>query len=109
LENITINKALVKEVANALQELKEIMVFVGGATISLYIDDVAAEEIRPTSDIDMTIKLTHNYADWVKINERLTELGFHPNPDGHAICSYKYKYINVDIMASESGHMGEAN
>jgi len=85
------------------------MVFVGGATISLYIDDVAAEEIRPTSDIDMTIKLTHNYADWVKINERLTELGFHPNPDGHAICIYKYKYINVDIMASESGHMGEAN
>jgi len=42
LENITINIALVKEVANALRELKEIMVFVGGATISLYTDDEAA-------------------------------------------------------------------
>ncbi len=63
MENITINKALVKEVAIALKELKEVMVFVGGATISLYTDDLAAHEIRPTSDIDMTIKLTHNYAE----------------------------------------------
>jgi len=109
LENITINKALVKEVANALRELKEIMVFVGGATISLYTDDEAAQEIRPTSDIDMTIKLAHNYAEWVKINQRLSELGFHPDPEGHAICSYKYNDISVDIMPSESGHMGEAN
>ena len=109
MENITINKALVKEVANALQELKEVMVFVGGATISLYTDDFAAQEIRPTSDIDMTIKLTHNYAEWAKFNERLSELGFNPNPEGHSICSYKYKNINVDIMPSESGHMGAAN
>lgn len=109
MENITINKALVKEVANALKELKDIMVFVGGATISLYTDDLAAQEIRPTSDIDMTIKLTHNYAEWTKINERLSELKFYPNPEGHAMCSYKYRNINVDIMPSEDGHMGEAN
>lgn len=109
MENITINKAIVREVANALQELKDVMVFVGGATISLYTDDLAAQEIRPTSDIDMTIKLTYNYADWAKFNERLSELGFFPNPAGHAMCSYKYKNINVDIMPSESGHMGIAN
>lgn len=109
MENITINKALVREVAIALKELKEIMVFVGGATISLYTDDIAAQEIRPTSDIDITIKLAHNYAEWAKINERLSELGFHPDPEGQAICSYKYKNISVDIMPSESGHLGEAN
>lgn len=109
LENITINIALVKDVANALKELKEIMVFVGGATISLYTDDPAAQEIRPTSDIDMTVKLVPNYASWVKMNERLLELGFSPNPEGHSICSYKYNNINVDIMPSEDGHMGQAN
>jgi len=42
LENITINTALVKEIAIALKELKDIMVFVGGAIISLYTDDPAA-------------------------------------------------------------------
>ena len=106
MENITINKALVKEVANALQELKEIMVFVGGATISLYTDDLAAHEIRPTSDIDMTIKLAHSYAEWAKINKRLSELGFNPDPKGHTICSYKYKNISVDIMPSEKWSHG---
>lgn len=109
MENITINKALVKEVATALKELKDIMVFVGGATISLYTDDLAAQEIRPTTDIDMTLNLTHNYSEWLKINERLLELGFYPNPDGHAICSYKYNNINVDIIPSESSLMGRAN
>jgi len=98
LENITINKALVKQIATALKELKDIMVFVGGATISLYTDDKAAQEIRPTSDIDMTIKLAYSYAEWTKINERLSELGFHPDPEGHAICSYKYKNISIDII-----------
>lgn len=109
MENITINEALVKEVAIALKELNEIMVFVGGATISLYTDDPAALEIRPTSDIDMTIKLSHNYADWVKLNVRLGELGFQPNTKGHALCNFIYNNINIDIMPSEDGIIGKAN
>lgn len=36
------------------------MVFIGGAVISLYTDDPAAEEIRPTSDIDMISKTEYN-------------------------------------------------
>lgn len=35
------------------------MVFIGGAVVSLYTDDSAADEIRPTSDIDMTINLAN--------------------------------------------------
>lgn len=41
-------------VALGLKELREKVVFVGGAVINLYNDDLAAEEIRPTEDIDMT-------------------------------------------------------
>lgn len=109
MENIIINRALVKEVALALKELKEVMVFVGGATISLYTDDIAAHEIRPTSDIDMTLKLAYSYAEWSDLNDRLKVLGFHPDPRGHSINSYKFKNISVDIMPSVSGHLGEAN
>jgi hypothetical protein len=32
------------------------MVFVGGAVISLYTDDPATDEVRPTSDIDLTLQ-----------------------------------------------------
>lgn len=109
MENKIINLALVAEVAKALKELKKDMVFVGGATISLYTNDPAAGEIRPTTDIDMTIRLAYSYSQWAAMQERLSELAFYPDPEGHAMCSYKFNEISVDIMPSEDGHMGAAN
>lgn len=50
-----------------------------------------------------------NYSDWNKLQERLSKLSFFPDPDGHAICSYLYKGISVDIMPSENGPIGPAN
>ena len=50
-------------VAEALQEIKEEMVFVGGAVISLYTNDPAADEIRPTQDVDMTLNII-NLSHW---------------------------------------------
>lgn len=108
MENRTINIAVVAEVAQALKELKDQMVFIGGAVVSLYADDPAADEIRPTGDIDMTINLM-NFSNWSKMQERLAELRFYPDPKGHAICSYKYKDIPVDIMPAEDGPLGPSN
>lgn len=108
MENKTINIAVVAEVAMALKHLKEKMIFVGGAVVSLYTDDPSADEIRPTGDIDMTINLM-NYSDWAMMQEQLAELGFYPDPFGHAICSYKYKNIPVDIMPAHDGPLGPAN
>ena len=108
MENRTINIAAVAEVAQALKELKTKMVFVGGAVVSLYADDPAADEIRPTSDIDMTINLM-NFSNWTKMQERLAELGFYPDPFGHNICSYKYNDIPVDIMPAEDSVLGPSN
>ncbi|MGZ0016912.1 hypothetical protein [Yeosuana sp. AK3] len=50
-----------------------------------------------------------NYAAWAQMQERLASLGFSPDPNGHAICSYLYKGISVDIMPSKDGPMGPAN
>ncbi|MGK0379358.1 MAG: putative nucleotidyltransferase [Patiriisocius sp.] len=108
LENKIINISVVAEVAKALQELKEEIVFVGGAIISLYTDDPAADEIRPTQDVDMTLNII-NLGHWEKIQTQLRQLGFHSNPFGKAICSYLYKDIPVDIMAAEDGPMGPSN
>lgn len=95
-------------VAEALQEIKEEMVFVGGAVISLYTNDPAADEIRPTQDVDMTLNII-NLSHWEKVQRQLGQLGFHPDPFGHAICSYKYKDIPVDIMSIEDGPLGPTN
>jgi predicted nucleotidyltransferase len=108
MENKTINMGVVAEIAKALKHLKEKMIFVGGAVVSLYTDDLSADEIRPTGDIDMTINLM-NYSDWNKMQEELAQLGFYPDPFGHAICSYKYKNIPVDIMPAHDSPIGPAN
>jgi predicted nucleotidyltransferase len=108
MENRTINIAVVAEVAKALKNIKKEMVFVGGAVVSLYTDDPAADEIRPTQDVDMTLNIV-NLSHWEQVQAQLLELGFHPDPFGHAICSYKYNDIPVDIMAAEDGPLGPAN
>ena len=102
MENRIINIGVVAEIAAALKDLKQEMVFVGGAIISLYTDDPASDEIRPTQDIDMTLNII-NLAHFNQLQQKLKSLGFHPDPYGHAICSYKYKDIAVDIMAMEDG------
>jgi len=108
MHNKVINLALVAQVAQGLKELKEKTVFIGGAVISLYTDDPAADEIRPTTDIDMTINLA-NYTEWAQMQERLSELNFHPDPQGQSICSYKYKDISIDIMPADDSSIGVSN
>lgn len=95
-------------VALGLKELREKVVFVGGAVINLYNDDLASEEIRPTEDIDMTLKLG-NYFEWTQIEERLAVLEFFPDPFGHAICSYKFRGISIDIMPANNSAIGDSN
>jgi predicted nucleotidyltransferase len=106
--NKVINLALVAQIAKGLKELNQKMVFIGGAVISLYTDDPAADEIRPTTDIDMTINLA-NYSEWAQMQERLSELAFYPDPQGQSICSYKYKSIAVDIMLADDSSLGATN
>lgn len=108
MENKVINIATVAEVAKALLEIKETMVFVGGAVISLYTDDPAADEIRPTKDIDLTVHIA-NLSHWETVQEQLLIIGFQPDPFGHSICSYTYKDIAVDIMTTQDGPLGPAN
>jgi hypothetical protein len=108
MHNKVINLALVAQVAQGLQELNDKMVFIGGAVISLYTDDPAAEEIRPTAAIDMTINLA-NYNEWAQMQERLAALEFYPDPQGQSICSYQYHGIAIDIMPADDSSMGISN
>ena len=100
MKNRVINIAVVAEIAEALKELKDQVIFVGGSVVSLYADDPAADDIRPTADIDITIKLM-NQSNYLQMQKHLSDLGFKLDVTGHSVCSYKYKDIPVDIMSTE--------
>jgi predicted nucleotidyltransferase len=98
----------VKLVAIALKELKDQVVFVGGSILTLYINDTGAENVRETMDVDFTIKL-FTYNAFNEIQERLSRLGFNPDPFGYSINSYKYMNIPVDIMLAVDSPLGPCN
>ena len=52
------NIVMLQIVADGLEELKEEVVFVGGAVAELYADDPASSDIRPTLDVDCVIELS---------------------------------------------------
>ncbi len=108
MHNKTINIGVVAEVAEGLQHYREQVVFVGGAVISLYTDDPAADEIRPTKDIDFTVNIV-DVGEFHKTIEELGKLGFHPDPFGTSICSYTYKKYPVDIIPAEDSAFGSTN
>ena len=103
-----INLETIELVAEGLKELREKVVFVGGAVLGLYVDEPSADPVRVTKDIDLTIELA-NLGHWAALQERLAELGFSPNPSEQVICRYFYKGIQVDIMPASDSHFGPSN
>lgn len=75
------------KVAKALGELNREVVFVGGAMVSLYIDDSSAEDIRPTKDIDLTFEIT-TIRQLEDLRQSLSEKGFHEQVDSNIICRF---------------------
>jgi predicted nucleotidyltransferase len=101
------NIVRIKAVANALNDLKEKVVFVGGATISLY-PDRAVFEVRPTDDVDVIIEIL-NYVDRAKLEEKLRSIGFSHDIESGVICRYKIQGIIVDIMPTNDPSIGFTN
>ena len=100
LTNTLINRKATIKVAKALGELNQEVVFVGGAMVSLYIDDKAAEDIRPTKDIDITFQIT-SAGKLETLREKLTIKGFIQTSEENVICRFRYDDILVDVMSTQ--------
>jgi hypothetical protein len=50
VKNNTINLEVIRKIAVALGAMNEQVVYVGDATVSLYINDPVADEVRPTKE-----------------------------------------------------------
>lgn len=108
MDGNAINLEVIGKVAVGLQELRQSMVFVGGATLSLYADDPAADAVRPTSDIDLSVSLA-GYGAWSVLQERLQALRFYPDPASKVICRFTYEGITIDVMPDDPKILGFSN
>lgn len=100
---------MLQTIANDLAELKDELVFVGGAVTELYVNDPAAADIRPTTDIDCVIELSSRTA-YAKLEEDLRAKGFANDISIDApICRWVYKDIKVDVMPTDENILGFSN
>ncbi|WP_138475442.1 nucleotidyl transferase AbiEii/AbiGii toxin family protein [Dyadobacter bucti] len=97
----------IKVVHDALEELKDEVVFVGGATVALYVQR-AAEEVRPTNDIDILVELA-DYKSYSAVDEKLRGKKFVNDMESGVICRYKVKGIIVDVMPTGETVLGFSN
>jgi hypothetical protein len=77
--NTSINREVIRKIAQALGEMNEQVIFVGGATIGLYINDPAADDVRQTKDKDNSFAVG-SVVDLESIRDELNRKGFIQSP-----------------------------
>lgn len=103
------NLEMVKIIAEALADLKDQVVFVGGSIIELYADHVIPEEVRPTEDVDLVVRIATRKA-LVDFETSISRKGFrHDMSEGAPLCRWTYNSVKVDLMSTESEILGFGN
>lgn len=108
IKNTIINLKAIQKVATALGRMNEKVVFVGGAVVSLYADDPAAEDVRPTKDIDLTF-LIASLGRLEEIRQELIDCGFYQSHEDNVICRFRFEDLQVDVMATKPIGWAPAN
>ena len=101
------NISRIKAVYNALGPLKDKVVFVGGATVSLY-RERDWPEVRITEDVDIVIEIWQ-YGSYAALEEQLRSIGFVNDKASGIICRFIYDQTVVDIMPAEGKVLGFSN
>jgi hypothetical protein len=103
----SVNISRIKEVKSALEPLKDNIVFVGGATVSLYAERMA-EEVRPTKDVDILVEIWSRW-EFADLEERVRQLGFVNDMNAKFIGRYILGDIIVDLMPTSPEILGFTN
>ena len=103
------NLAMIETIANALGDLKEKVIFVGGSVAELYADCPEVSDIRPTKDVDCFLEI-HTYFQYTKFEDEIRKLGFKEDTtQGAPICRKIYRGIRVDFMPNDEKVLGFSN
>lgn len=104
------NLLLLERTCEHLGDLLDEVVFVGGATVELWITDPAAPEFRLTDDVDDVVEVSTR-RDYYRLEERLRDLGFENDQKSGVICRFKHpeSELLLDVMPTEASILGFKN
>jgi predicted nucleotidyltransferase len=103
------NRAILLLIANALGDLRDKVVFVGGCATGLLVTVQRAQVIRPTDDVDIVAQVA-NTAGYHALEAQLRGKGFVQDMSAKApICRWRYQGVAVDVMPTDKNILGFAN
>jgi predicted nucleotidyltransferase len=103
------NRAILLLIANALGDLRDKVVFVGGCATGLLVTVQRAQVIRPTDDVDIVAQVA-NTAGYHALEAQLRSKGFVQDMSAKApICRWSYQGVAVDVMPTDESILGFAN
>jgi predicted nucleotidyltransferase len=100
---------LLELAASALDDLLPEVVFVGGATVVLWITNPAAPPVRPTKDVDVVVEVTTRTA-FHDFEARLRQRGFAEDIYSGLICRWRHKQSDLilDAIPADASILGFA-
>lgn len=99
---------MLEKAGSLLSALSERIVFTGGATISLYLDEVSAADARPTKDVDCVVEITST-AEYHRLSDKLRRIGLEEDIESGVICRWLYQDLIIDIMPTNPSVLGFSN
>ncbi|WP_374341903.1 hypothetical protein [Methyloversatilis sp.] len=103
------NLPALRRIAEALGELREQVVFVGGAVAGLLVTDPLADAVRATRDVDAVVNACR--ATFHRIEEQVAAQGFARDMNSDVICRWVHKDSGLvfDLMPVQPEVLGFSN
>ena len=103
------NVAKVELIAQALADLREQVVFVGGCAVGLLLTDPAAAPPRVTYHVDLIAEVAA-LSGYYQLEREFSQRGFERDMSADApICRWRYQRLEVDLMPTDPAVLGFAN
>jgi len=109
VSNYDTNIANLARVAVALGDILESVVFVGGCTTVLLVDEAAHFGVRQTDDVDVVVNVT-SYIEYQSLSRRLREKRFREDIEG-PLCRWLLpsSSLKLDVMPVDKRVLGFSN
>lgn len=103
------NLPYLRHIAEALGDLREQVVFIGGAVAGLLVTDPLADSVRATRDVDAVVNA--NRAMFHRIEQAVAQRGFARDTQSDVICRWVHKDSGVlfDLMPVQPEVLGFSN
>jgi len=102
------NIAILETVVENLQELASQMVFIGGATVGLYIVDKAVPSVRHTIDIDCVVEVISK-SEYYELSQKLRAKGFQEDQSSEVICRFRKGELILDVIPTSAEILNFSN